>query len=214
MAGRGYGTSDYGQSLYGVTLYLDGVATVSASASVASLTGEFVIEGSANTVQGTSSVASAAVEVFDGLASGGGSAAGSTVSAERIQLGSATSAGSASTTASLQFITNASGSTAATATLTSAGLRVPEGSATIPGAVTFTSQAFITAKGVSTVTGSASVADLDGIGYRVREAEASTVQGVSTFASVDGREKWEAITIGAQSWDTISTTSITWSNVA
>ena len=232
MAGRGYGTSDYGQSLYGQTLYLDGVATVSASAtpsatcnrvaladssiaataSVSSPTGEFMIDAAANTIQGTSSVASAAVEVFDGLASGGGSAAGSIASGTRIREASATAAASASNTASLQFITNASGSTAASASVAISYERVRLVAPTVNGQCTFTATANYDVIASSTITGAASLDNVNWI--RERNAESNVVQGTGSFASTNGREKWESITTGSQSWDTISQTSITWSEIA
>lgn len=220
MAGRGYGIANYDTGLYGVTTYIDAVATGTASASVSAVGGEvfygdalisassttasagvFVIEGAANTIQGTSSLASAAVEVFDGLASMGGSAVGSTGSGTRVREVSATSSASASLTASLQFITNASGSTACSASTTAACIRARLADGSITGLSGFDASANITAVGEATPQGQASVS----INYiRERSVAANAIQGVSAFASVDGREKWEPI----------SYTPITWSEIA
>lgn len=231
MAGRGYGTSDYGQSLYGQTLYLDGVATVSATAtpsasanrvriadssvgaiaSVSSPTGEFMIDASANTIQGSATTASAAVEVFDGLASGGGSAVGSTATGTRVREVSAPSSASASATASLQFITNASASVSASASNTAACERVRLVSKQIDGQSAFSASGNITAVGSASSSGTASIV-VDFI--RERSVAANTVQTVSTFASVDGREKWEPVSATSMTYDTIPETSITWSKIA
>jgi len=160
-----------------------GSASASASASTGSPTGEFMIDASAS----------------------GSASSSTTSSAEIIYLGSATAnAGITSASASLQFLTNASANTAASASFTSAGVRVPEGSATVTSAATFDAQAFINAVGASSIEAVSTVADLDGVGYRVRVATANAIQGSSSISSVDGREKWEPI----------SYSSITWSNVA
>ena len=221
MAGRGYGVSDYGESLYGQTKFLDGVAIVAASASTSAVGGEvfygdasfsastttasagvFVIDGSANTIQGTSSLASAAVEVFDGLASMGGSAVGSTGSGTRVREASATSTASVTNaTASIQFITNAEASTACSASTTAACIRVRLADGSVTGLSGFDASANITAVGEATPQGQASVS----INYiRERSVAANAIQSVSAFASVDGREKWEPI----------SYTPVTWSEIA
>lgn len=221
MAGRGYGIANYDTGLYGVTTYIDAVATGTASASVSAIGGEvfygdasfsasstgssagvFVIDGSANTVQAVSSTASAAVEVFDGLASMGGSAVGSSAAGTRVREASATSTASVTNaTASIQFITNAEASTACSASTTSACERVRLGDQSVTATSAFTASANITAVGEGTSTGSSVVS----INYiRERSVAAQTIQTVSAFASVDGREKWEPLPY----------TSITWSDIA
>jgi len=221
MAGRGYGIANYDTGLYGVTTYIDAVATGTASVSVSAIGGEvfygdasfsassttasagvFVIDGAANTVQAISSLASAAVEVFDGLASMGGSAVGSTGSGTRVREASATATASVTNaTASLQFITNASGSTACSASTTAACIRVRLADGSVTGLSGFDASANITAVGEATPQGQASVS----INYiRERSVAANAIQSVSAFASVDGREKWEPI----------SYTPVTWSEIA
>lgn len=200
----GYNTGTYGVRAFGVDgTVTDAISTTASTASSAS-TAEIIYLASA-TVTGSATASADSVYVVDASASTSASSS-TTSSAEIIYLGDATvTAGVTSASASIQFITNATPDpVTASAVLTSAGVRVPEGSATVTSAATFDAQAFITAKGVSGIAGAATTADLDGVGYRVRESSANTVQGVSTIASVDGREKWEPI----------SYTSITWSNVA
>jgi len=222
MAGRGYGISDYGQSLYGETKYLDGIAAVSATASntsacerialgsaslsasssVSSPTGEFMVDASANTIQATSATASGAVEVFDGLASGGGSAAGSTASGTRVREVSATSTASSSNSASLQFITNAVASGSASATPSISYERVREFAPEISGTCTFDASANFTVVNSATVT---ALSATDNVNYiRERNTSGQTVQGVLAFASVDGREKWERLPYTSTDWSDIA----------
>lgn len=123
---RGYGIANFGDGNYGVTTYVDATASGSVVATTSviggkvyygsaafsassdgSAVGVFVIEGSSQDVTAVSTTASAAVEVFDGLASMGGSAVGSTASGTKVIQGSATVvAGVTLAEASLQFITN------------------------------------------------------------------------------------------------------------
>lgn len=217
---RTYGQSTYGDSLYGVTNFVDGVATaspsasnsgsaeviylsdatISASASVSSPTGEFMVDATANTIQGTSSTASAAIEVFDGLASGGGSAVGSTASGTRVREASATSTASLSTTASLQFITNASGSVTASAGFDAVAFKTTNTGALIEPTAELTSSCVIEAVGASTVSASANIVI---IGQYTAKGAANTVQTVSTFTS-SGREKWEPLADTPEVWTRIA----------
>lgn len=129
--GRVYGESTFGDSLYGVTKYLDG-ATALTGGATSSASGVFVIDGSANTVVATSATASAAVEVYDGLASGGGSAVGSTATAYRTRNVSATIAASiTSASASLQFLSNGEAHSTPAASTTSTGERIAIGTASV-----------------------------------------------------------------------------------
>lgn len=200
----GFGTGNFGVRAYGVdgtvteavggATLVSGVvssaevvklgsASVSASASTGTPTGEFMIDASASTAA-SASTTSAGEVIFLG--------------------GGTVTAGVSAASASIQFITNADGGTSASASFTASGLRVGTGVVSITPAATFDAQAFITAKGVADITATSVTADMDSTGYRVREASASTIQSVSSFLSVSGREKWEPI----------SYTSITWSNVA
>ena len=159
-----------------------GSASVSASSSTGTPTGEFMIDASAST-SASASNSSAAEKIFQGDA---------TVSA------SITSA-----SASIQFITNASGSLSASASFTSAGLRIGTGTIAITPALTFDADAFITAKGVADITATGSFVTIDSAGFRVRLAEASAIQGSSSFSST-GRELWEPIPLATSNWSNIA----------
>ena len=200
----GFGTGNFGVRAYGVdgtvteavgggTLVSGvvssaeviklGSASVSASASTGTPTGEFMIDASAST----------------------SASASTTSAAEKIFQGDATASASITTaSASIQFLTNAKGSISASASPTATGLRIGTGVINITPQLTATSDSSLKAVGEATVSAQSSLPDMNSAGYRVRIASASTIQSVSSFLSVSGREKWEPI----------SYTSITWSNVA
>lgn len=159
-----------------------GSASVSASSGTGTPTGEFMIDASAST----------------------SASASTTAAAEKIFLGGATASASITTaSASIQFITNADGSTSASASFTSAGLRIGTGTIAITPASTFDADAFITAKGVADVTATGSFVTIDSAGFRVRLAEASAIQGSSSFSST-GRELWEPIPLATSNWSNIA----------
>lgn len=210
----GFGTGNYGVRAFGLDgAITEGISTVITSSSTVSSAEVIQLASASLTAQ--ASATSASEKIFQSSATSSPSAS-LTSAGEKIFQGEATvTAEVTEASASIQFITNAEAETIqGSATFTSVGVRVPEGSASVSAESGFDAVAFITAKGESLVEGQATTADLDGVGYRVRLGTASAIQGVSTFASVDGREKWEPISIESQSWSTIPETSITWSNVA
>jgi hypothetical protein len=120
---RTYGEANYDTGLYGVTTYIDAVIAGSA-ASASTADGVFLIDGSVNDIVGTSATASAAIEVYDGMAHFGASAVGTTATGYATRNASALSSPSATGSALLQFVTNAEASTSATSAVTSAGERI------------------------------------------------------------------------------------------
>ena len=226
--GAVYGGYNYGDGYYSATKYVDAVATATASANVtptgnriqpgdasisASASGTadsvFVIDASAQTIQGTATTASAAVEVFDGLASGGGSAAGSTATGIRVQNASATASPSATVSADAQRIGEADSSVAASASITAAGLRIGDSASLIEASTSGS------VSGVFIVAAQAEVAtslNIDVNYIRLRFVSGSTtITGTMTATAI---EKWEPISTDSQTWDTISESSTIWNEVA
>mgnify|MGYP003644879926 CR=1 FL=1 len=217
---RGYGIANYGDGKFGVTTYVDASASVSVTASTTVIGGEvfygsaaisaltsgaaagvFVIEGSAQDATAVSTVASAAVEVFDGLASMGGSAVGSGGSATRVREASAAIvAGITSATASLQFITNARADTSASASGTALAERVALGRGEGVATTTVSASANITAHGVSLFE-SSSAASINYI--RERNVAVAPVVILSLVVA-NGIEKWEKITPANEVWTPIA----------
>lgn len=199
----GFGTGNYGVRAFGLDgAITEGISTVITSSSTVS--SAEVIQLASASLSAQASATSASEKIFQSSATSSPSAS-LTSAGEKIFQGEATvTAQVTEASASIQFLTNAEGSTACSASLTAAGVRVPEGGASVSAESGFDAVAFITAKGESLIEGQATTADMDGVGYRVRIGTASAIQGVSTFASVDGRQKWE----------TIPLTSITWTNIA
>jgi hypothetical protein len=101
-------------------------------------------------------------------------------------------------------VTNAESSVSATSSVTASALRVPIGSSTVNAQSAFSADAFITANTSSEVSSVGALSDMDGFGYRVREASANAVQGVSIFASINGREKWEPIAPASNTWTNVA----------
>jgi hypothetical protein len=227
---RGYGIANYGDGKFGVTTYVDASASASVTALTAVIGGEvfygstaisastsgvaagvFVIEGAAQDATAVSTVASAAVEVFDGLASMGGSAVGSSGSAIRVREASAaTAVGITSATASLQFITNASADTSASASVTALAKRVALGLGGVAVTTTVSASANITAHGVSLFEPSSTTS----INYiRERSVAVAPVVMLSSVM-VNGIEKWEAFTPVSETWTTILAVNETWTKIA
>lgn len=101
------------------------------------------------------------------------------------------------------------GSTSATASTSSSAIRVPEGVATVSATTTTSASAQFSVS--SGGTGSALSTNTTTI-ERVRLL-GGALSSTSSFAAI-ARKKWEPISADSQNWDTIGTTSITWSNVA
>jgi len=200
----GFGTGNYGVRVFGLDGEItDAIGSVTTAATT--VTSAELIQQASASVSAQASATSASKKIFQSSATASPSAS-LTSAGEKIFQGEATvTAEVTDASASLQFITNAEAETiAGSASFTAAGVRVPEGSASVSAQSVFDASAFITAKGVSLIDGQSVVADMDGVGYRVRVASASTIQGVSSIASVDGREKWEPLPY----------TSITWTEIA
>lgn len=205
-----YGDAVFGYGYYSATKYIDGAASIAATSATSSPTGTFVIEGTANTIQGTSSTASAAVEVYDGLALAGASAVGSTATGVRVQSASATSSASASNSAAGIRIGEGSSVIDATAAFTSAGLRIGEGAATSAATTTTSANAVFSITVSVSFSGQATIPAVNYIRYL--PFSASTSASASFTAS--GVEKWEPIGTTSTTWATIAETSTTWTNIA
>lgn len=198
----GFGTGNYGVRAFGLDgAVTDGISTVITSSSVVS--SAEVIQLASASLSAQASATSASEKIFQSSATASPSAA-LTSAGEKIFQGDATvTAQVTDATASLQFITNAEAETiAGSASFTAAGVRVPEGSASVSAESAFDASAFITAKGVSLIEAQSNVADLDGLGYRVRLGTSLVVSESVT------------VTIGREKWETIPVTPITWSNIA
>jgi len=216
---RGYGIANYGDGKFGVTTYVDASASASVTASTTIIGGEvfygstaisasasgvaagvFVIEGSAQNVTAVSTVASAAVEVFDGLASMGGSAVGSSGSATRVREASASIEVGLTSSASLQFITNASADTSASASVTASAERVALGLGGVAATTTVSASANITARGVSLFEPSSTTS----INYIRERSVAVTPVVMLSLVVASGIEKWEKITPANEVWTPIA----------
>ena len=199
----GFGTGNYGVRAFG----LDGTVTESVGSgtlvSGVVSSAEVIKLGSASG-SASASVGSPTGEFMIDAASAVSASASTTSAGEVIYLGEGTATAEVTdASASLQFITNASASISASASFTSAGVRVRIGAPTVTSAATFDAQAFITAVGALAISGVATTADLDGLGYRVRIGEGNTIQGSSSFASI-GREKWEPISYTSTTWSNVA----------
>lgn len=196
--GRVYGESTFGDSYFGVTKYLDGVSAPAGSAT-SSASGVFVIDGTANTVIATSATASAAVEVYDGLASSGGSAVGSTATAYRTRNVSATSSATATGTASLQFLSNGNGTVTASASTDSTGERIAIGTASVTATSGFDASANATYQPTLDLSGTITATSA---GQRIHQS-APVIGGALVFDAT-GRFKYEPQEPEYEIWTEVS----------
>lgn len=226
---RGYGVANFGDGNYGVTTYVDAVASGSVSATVTVIGGEvfygsssisafasgsasgvFVIDAAVQDITAVSATASAAVEVFDGIASMGGSAVGSSVAGTRVREAAALASSSASGSAELQFITNAAASTSMQSAMTAAGIRVALGHAEYSMQSEFLASGNITAVGYAAPS---PVSSLTITYIRERSIGVNTVLAQSVVIPVAGREKWESFTPTSELWTQIPATSESWTPI-
>lgn len=199
----GFGTGNFGVRAFGVDGEVTDAIGSGTLVSTVVTSAEVVKLGSASSTTSSTTGSPTGEYIVDASASTS-CASGTHSSGEVIYLSSAVSTSSTTSSASIQFVTNAESSVSATSSVAASALRVPIGSSTVNAQSAFSADAFITANVSAEVSSIGVLSDMDGVGYRVREASANAMQGVSIFASVSGREKWEPIAPASTTWTNVA----------